>query len=170
MHIHKKQWICLDYSVTQITNNTLWLEAADGTRQFVFRIALPPLNGHLLLGNKIMSFDDTFRADDILNQRSSFYQKFIKCLFSTVFSVFYQHSGDESRWDRVYILAENELRDPGGGKGHTPLPFFFTISIHNQNNRPPQPLHTIYGGKIPAQIVCNVLVIIWIYGNVYVQF
>lgn len=127
--------IVTEGGIQQITNNTLWLEAADGTRQFVFRIALPPLNGHLLLGNKIMSFDDTFRADDILNQR-----------------VFYQHSGDESRWDRVYILAENELRDPGGGKGHTPLPFFFTISIHNQNNRPPQPLHTIYGGKIPAQI------------------
>ncbi|KAL7074968.1 hypothetical protein ACQ4LE_005984, partial [Meloidogyne hapla] len=33
--------------IQEITNATLWLEAADGSRRFTFRIILPPMNGNL---------------------------------------------------------------------------------------------------------------------------
>lgn len=60
----------------QISNATLWLEAADGTRNFAFRIGLSPLNGRLLVenegegeGRRQLDFDDVFHSEDILTQR-----------------------------------------------------------------------------------------------------
>uniref|UniRef100_A0A914KGN5 Uncharacterized protein n=1 Tax=Meloidogyne incognita TaxID=6306 RepID=A0A914KGN5_MELIC len=123
--------------IQELTNGTLWLEAADGSRRFTFRVILPPMNGILFLldknGNKekkILDFDDNFHSDNILENK-----------------LFYEHFGDKSGWDRLFLLAESEMRDPGGGKGHTPVPFFLSIAIVGKNTRQPQLLQKMYGGN-----------------------
>ena len=75
----------------------MWLETADDTN-FVFTIAVPPFNGRFVLVNDvgakfIPGLGGTFTSFDILSKR-----------------LFYEHSGDESRSDRAYLLAESIYR------------------------------------------------------------
>ncbi|KAF7625910.1 hypothetical protein Mgra_00009902, partial [Meloidogyne graminicola] len=89
--------------IQEITNNTLWLESSDGNNNYLFRVILPPMNGILFLLNKnenkknILDFDDIFNSNDILENK-----------------LYYKHYGDLSKWDRIYLIAESKIRDPGG--------------------------------------------------------
>ncbi|KAF7630981.1 hypothetical protein Mgra_00008755 [Meloidogyne graminicola] len=120
--------------IQEITNNTLWLESSDGNNNYLFRVILPPMNGILFLLNKnenkknILDFDDIFNSNDILENK-----------------LYYKHYGDLSKWDRIYLIAESKIRDPGGGKGYIPLPFFLSISIIGINKRKPQLFTEMYG-------------------------
>ncbi|KAL3082690.1 hypothetical protein niasHS_010492 [Heterodera schachtii] len=125
--------------IQQISNGTLWLESGDGEKAFTFRMALPPLNGKLaLLNNEFgydkLEMDGTFKSADITGQR-----------------LFYEHDGDQSRFDRVFLLAESELRDPGGGKGHTPIAFWLHISVVPNNSHAPQLLQNLFGAAVTRQ-------------------
>jgi hypothetical protein len=88
MHIQYPKHLPCRY--LQISNATLWLEAADGSRQFTFRLWLPPLNGRLLLldqrdggRRRVLDFGDSFRTDDILAHRFSHH--FLAFLLTNVF-------------------------------------------------------------------------------------
>lgn len=50
-------------------------------------------------------------------------------------------------------MAESEARDPGGGRGHIPVPIFLSVFIVNGNNRAPQSLSILLGGAFGEQNV-----------------
>uniref|UniRef100_A0A914HG45 Chondroitin sulfate proteoglycan 4 n=1 Tax=Globodera rostochiensis TaxID=31243 RepID=A0A914HG45_GLORO len=125
--------------IQQISNTTLWLESGDGEKAFIFRVALPSLNGQLALlneefGYEKLEMDGTFKSADIAAQR-----------------LFYEHDGDQSRFDRIFLLAESELRDPGGGKGHTPIAVWLHISVVPNNSHAPQLLQNMFGAAATRQ-------------------
>ena len=102
-----------------ITNNTLYLETADDTT-FDFTVAIPPFNGNFVLSNPsgsklILKAGDSFDSFDIINHR-----------------LFYEHSDGETKEDRAYLIAESRYRS------NTRIPFWFTITVINENNHPPE--------------------------------
>uniref|UniRef100_A0A183BWJ8 Ricin B-type lectin domain-containing protein n=1 Tax=Globodera pallida TaxID=36090 RepID=A0A183BWJ8_GLOPA len=109
--------------IQQISNTTLWLESGDGEKAFTFRVALPSLNGQLALLNEEFGYE----------------------------KLFYEHDGDQSRFDRIFLLAESELRDPGGGKGHTPIAVWLHISVVPNNSHAPQLLQNMFGAAATRQ-------------------
>ncbi|KAE9552084.1 hypothetical protein FO519_004710 [Halicephalobus sp. NKZ332] len=102
-----------------ISNNTLWLETADDTT-FDFRISIPPFSGDFVLTNPsgakfILGSGDKFDSFDILEKR-----------------IFYEHSGDEAKNDRAFLIAESRYRQ------NTRIPLWFTVSIISEDDHPPR--------------------------------
>uniref|UniRef100_A0A914Q9E5 Cadherin domain-containing protein n=1 Tax=Panagrolaimus davidi TaxID=227884 RepID=A0A914Q9E5_9BILA len=102
-----------------ITNNTLFLETSDDTI-FDFTVAIPPFNGNFILSNPsgsklILNSGDSFDSFDIINRR-----------------LFYEHSGDETKDDQAYLIAESRYRT------NSRIPFWFTITIISENDHPPE--------------------------------
>ncbi|KAI3422465.1 hypothetical protein GPALN_012973 [Globodera pallida] len=138
--------------IQQISNTTLWLESGDGEKAFTFRVALPSLNGQLALlneefGYEKLEMDGTFKSADIAAQRLVLTLNHKK----HTFRLFYEHDGDQSRFDRIFLLAESELRDPGGGKGHTPIAVWLHISVVPNNSHAPQLLQNMFGAAATRQ-------------------
>lgn len=111
--------IVLEGNTQLVTNNTLWLETADDTT-FDFTIAVPPFSGKFILTNPsgakfILGPGDKFDSFDISNSR-----------------LYYEHSGDESKQDRAYLIAESRFRS------NTKIPLWFTISVISEDDHVPQ--------------------------------
>uniref|UniRef100_A0A7E4US38 Cadherin domain-containing protein n=1 Tax=Panagrellus redivivus TaxID=6233 RepID=A0A7E4US38_PANRE len=116
-----------------VTNNTLYLETPDDTT-FDFVIGVAPFHGKFVLagtdGSKfILGPGDSFDTFDLSERR-----------------LFYEHSGDESRDDRAYLIAKSRY------KSNTRVPLWFTISVIAENDNSPEmigtyavgPPHVIY--------------------------
>uniref|UniRef100_A0A914YY90 Chondroitin sulfate proteoglycan 4 n=1 Tax=Panagrolaimus superbus TaxID=310955 RepID=A0A914YY90_9BILA len=102
-----------------ITNNSLFLETSDDTT-FDFTVAIPPFNGNFILsnpsGSKLpLKAGDSFDTFDIVNRR-----------------LFYEHSGDETKEDKVYLIAESRYQT------NSRIPFWFTITVISENDHPPE--------------------------------